>query len=194
MNFNKSNFEKAIGDKDQFDVNYESKVVLAGRSNVGKSSLLNKLFNNRKLAHVSSDPGKTVTINYYRVDGRLLIDLPGYGYAKSSKEQIKHYSELTNYFFENTKNIRLVLLLIDMRREPTDDDWHMIEYMQSHNMKFSVILTKADKLNKSEFKNRFEKAQAELSGYNCEIIPFSANSGIGLKDVKMQIENAFKQN
>ncbi len=194
MNFSKANFEKAVGNKDQLDSSCEGKVVLAGRSNVGKSSLLNKLFNNKKLAHISSNPGKTVTINYYRVDGKLLIDLPGYGYAKSSKEQIKHYSELTNYFFENTENILLVILLIDMRRQPSEDDWNMIKYMQSHEIKFSIILTKADKLNKSEFKNNLDKAQTKLSGCNCEILPFSANSGLGLQDLKRQIENAFEQN
>ncbi|MCD7723665.1 MAG: ribosome biogenesis GTP-binding protein YihA/YsxC [Clostridiales bacterium] len=193
MNFNNAQFEKAYGLKSQLEFSGEGQVVFAGRSNVGKSSLINKLFNRKNLARVSSVPGKTVTINYYRVDSKLFVDLPGYGYAKASKGEILRFSALTQYYFEKAKSILLVILLIDMRREPTKDDYDMISYLNAKKMPFIIVLTKADKLNKTQFKNRCSGVRSELGGAQCPVIPFSALSGMGTDEIKKEIEKAFSE-
>lgn len=148
MNFNKAEFDKAFGISQQLPMSDKPEITFAGRSNVGKSSLLNKLFNRKNLARVSSVPGKTVTINFYNVDNQRFVDLPGYGYAKISKQERDRFGELMEGYFQSGRQINLVVQLIDMRHKPTADDYSMISFLEQMRIPFIVVLTKADKLKK----------------------------------------------
>lgn len=191
MNFNKAEFDKAFGISSQIPVSEQPEIAFAGRSNVGKSSLLNKLFSRKNLARVSSVPGKTITINFYNVDGHRFVDLPGYGYAKISKQEKSRFAELMEGYFQSGRKINLVLQLIDMRHKPTADDFGMISFLNQMNIPFAVVLTKADKLKKREYENRLKLIYEELNNPEYPIIPFSAITGQGTDEIKAVIENAF---
>lgn len=148
MNFNKAEFDKSFGISQQLPPSDKPEITFAGRSNVGKSSLLNKLFNRKNLARVSSVPGKTVTINFYDVDNQRFVDLPGYGYAKISKQERDRFGELMEGYFQSGRMINLVVQLIDMRHKPTADDYSMISFLEQMEIPFIVVLTKVDKLKK----------------------------------------------
>lgn len=191
MNFNKAEFERAYGISAQLPPSDVAEIVFAGKSNVGKSSLLNKIFNRKALARVSSVPGKTITINFYKVDEIKFVDLPGYGYAKISKQEKERFGELMEGYFQSGRNIKLVVQLVDMRHKPTADDLDMIEFLKAVGIPFIIVMTKADKLKVKEFKNRVELSSVELrSAGDVPIIPFSSQNGLGLDDVKKYIEQA----
>ncbi len=174
----------SAGRIDQFPSLPVPQAVFSGRSNVGKSSLINTLLGRKSLARVSSSPGKTVTVNFYKVAGKLLfVDLPGYGYARRSVSDKARWSGLTDSFF--TKNpssdlIKIAVQLVDLEVGPTGDDLMMIDYLNRSGIPFAVVASKADKPNKT--------ARAEALGRlrNCggipagtEIIPFSSKTGEG---------------
>ena len=139
-------------------------IVLAGRSNVGKSSLVNALGNNSKLARVSQTPGKTQQIIYFDMDGQaILADLPGYGYSKASKDKSRGFSELCDNYFRVRKGIDLVLLLIDIRHEPSKDDIGMLNYLNSANLPYFLVFTKCDKLSAQQVRKQAALA-VELAG------------------------------
>lgn len=191
MNYNKAEFERAFGISGQLPPSKVPEIAFAGRSNVGKSSLLNKLFNRKSLARVSSVPGKTITINFYNVDGYKFVDLPGYGYAKLSKSERDRFGELMEGYFQSGRNIKLVVQLVDMRHKPSQDDFSMIDFMQQMDIPYIVVCTKADKLKVKEFKRREKEIKEELSMVDENlIIPFSSQSGLGLDTVKMLIEKS----
>lgn len=191
MNYNKAEFEKSYGISNQLPPSNITEIAFAGRSNVGKSSLLNKLFNRKSLARVSSVPGKTITINFYDVDGYKFVDLPGYGYAKLSKSERDRFGELMEGYFQSGRNIKLVVQLVDMRHKPSQDDFGMIEFMKQMNIPFIVVCTKADKLKVKEFKKREQEIKEELSMVDSDlIIPFSSQNGLGLDKIKMLIEKS----
>lgn len=191
MNYNKAEFEKAYGISSQLPPSDITEIAFAGRSNVGKSSLLNKLFNRKSLARVSSVPGKTITINFYDVDGYKFVDLPGYGYAKLSKSECDRFGELMEGYFQSGRNIKLVVQLVDMRHKPSQDDFGMIDFMKQMNIPFIVVCTKADKLKVKEFKKREQEIKEELSMVDSDlIIPFSSQNGLGLDKIKMLIEKS----
>lgn len=181
-------FDRAFGISAQLPPCDGPEIVFAGRSNVGKSSLLNKLFGRKNLARVSSVPGKTITINFYNVDGYRFVDLPGYGYAKISKAERDRFAELMEGYFTSGRNISLVILLIDMRREPTADDYAMISFLNEYGINFIAVLTKSDKLNKTQYKSRLESAFKEI-GSDYTVIPFSALSGSGTEEIRKMIED-----
>lgn len=194
MNFNNANFEKSYGISAQLPICDVPEIAFAGRSNVGKSSLLNKLFNRKNLARVSSVPGKTITINFYDVDGYKFVDLPGYGYAKISKAERDRFGELMEGYFQSGRNIKLVVQLVDMRHKPSADDYGMIEFMLQMDIPFIVVATKCDKLKVKEFKRRSEELIEELNMVDSDlIIPFSSQNGTGLDKVKSLIEKAFSE-
>lgn len=193
MNFNKAEFKSAYGISSQIPVSDVSEIAFAGRSNVGKSSLLNKLFNRKNLARVSSVPGKTVTINFYDVDGNRFADLPGYGYAKISKQERDRFAELMEGYFQSGRQIELVVQLIDMRHPPSKDDFNMISFMEQMNIPFIVVLTKADKLKKKEFESRSKLIFDELKNPDYPVIPFSAVTGLGVDEIKKTIEKVFEK-
>lgn len=192
MNYNTAKFEKSYGLSTQLPPGNIPEIAFAGRSNVGKSSLLNKLFNRKSLARVSSVPGKTITINFYDVDGKKFVDLPGYGYAKLSKSEKERFGELMEGYFQQGRNIKLVVQLVDMRHKPSADDYGMIDFMQQMNIPFIIVMTKSDKLKVKEYKRRLEESQAELAcAVDVKIIPFSSQNGNGLDEIKKCIESAF---
>ncbi len=179
INVNNANIALTVGNSKQFPKDPRPEIALSGRSNVGKSSLINTLLGRKSLARVSSAPGKTITINYYNVDGKMfLVDLPGYGYAKRSIESKRSWSSLTDdYFTKNpsTDAIKLVVQLIDIRTGPTDDDIMMINFLIDSEIPFVVVATKADKLSKTQLKNSLDDIWKEyFEGTNIKIIPFSS--------------------
>ena len=191
MNYNLAKFERAYGIFEQLPESKESEIVFSGRSNVGKSSLLNKLFNRKSLARVSSVPGKTITINFYDVDGVKFVDLPGYGYAKLSKSEKERFAGLMEGYFNSDRNIKLVVQLVDMRHKPSADDYAMISFLQEMQIPFIVACTKADKLKVKEFQKRSAELLSELDNVDENvIIPFSSQNGLGEDKIKQLIENS----
>lgn len=190
MNFNNAEFDKSFGISAQLPLSDQPEITFAGRSNVGKSSLLNKLFSRKNLARVSSVPGKTVTINFYNVDGHRFVDLPGYGYAKISKQEKSRFAELMEGYFQSGRKINLVVQLVDMRHKPSADDYSMISFLKQMNIPFIVVLTKADKLKKREYENRIKSVFDELNNPDYPIIPFSAVTGQGVDEIKSVIEKS----
>ncbi len=188
MNFNNIKFETSYGVSAQLPPSAEAEIAFAGRSNVGKSSLINKLFNRKNLARVSSVPGKTVTINFFDCDGVKIVDLPGYGYAKVSHSEKKRWAELMESYFQSGRNIKLVFQLVDMRHTPSEQDFEMMRFLQFNKIPFVVVMTKCDKLNKTEFANRLEESKAELSEFGeIKTIPFSATKGTGAEEIKNEM-------
>ncbi len=191
MNYNKAQFDKAYGISAQLPVSDKAEIAFAGRSNVGKSSLLNKLFNRKSLARVSSVPGKTITVNFYNVDSVNFVDLPGYGYAKISKQEKSRFAELMEEYFQSERNIKLVVQLVDMRHKPSADDYSMIEFLKYNNIPFIIVMTKAEKLKVKEYKKRLEDSRKELAcAGDVPVIPFSSVNGEGLDKIKSLIEKA----
>ncbi|MBE6594143.1 MAG: YihA family ribosome biogenesis GTP-binding protein [Ruminococcaceae bacterium] len=160
-----------------------AQVAFSGRSNVGKSSLINSLLGRKSLARVSSAPGKTITINFYDVDKKLyLVDLPGYGFAKRTLEDKAKWSALTDGYFTQNKNIDrlgLVLQLVDSRIGPTKDDEMMLDFLHASELPFAVVATKIDKLNATERKKNLEAIRNHPLIDGVEVIPFSALKGEG---------------
>lgn len=191
MNYNNAQFERAYGISAQLPPSDITEIAFAGRSNVGKSSLLNKLFNRKSLARVSSVPGKTITVNFYDVDGHKFVDLPGYGYAKISKQEKARFGELMEGYFQSGRNIGLVVQLVDMRHKPSADDYGMIEFMKQMNIPFIIVMTKADKMKVKEYKKRLEESKEELAcAGDVPVIPFSSQTGEGVDTVKKYIDEA----
>lgn len=160
LNLNNVNLRISAGLPKQFPTDAMVQVAFSGRSNVGKSSLINSLLGRKSLARVSSSPGKTITINFYDVDKKLfLVDLPGYGFAKRRPEDKAQWSALTDGYFTQNPNfdlVRLVVQLIDSRVGPTADDVMMLQFLREAQIPFLVIATKADKLNATERKKSAE--------------------------------------
>ena len=194
MKYEKAEFKSAYGTFEQLPVSDLPEIAFAGRSNVGKSSLLNKLFMRKNLARVSSVPGKTITINFYGVDGVNFVDLPGYGYAKVSRSEKQRWAKMMEGYFNSDRNIKLVVQLIDMRHPPTADDIMMMEFLESTGIDFIVVMTKSDKLNKGDYKKRLEKSKEEMSFIDSEyIIPFSAQTGENIEKIKAIIESHLEE-
>lgn len=193
MRFDKAQYEASYGTSAQLPKSDKIEIAFAGRSNVGKSSMLNKVLNRKNLARVSSVPGKTVTINFFDCDGIKLVDLPGYGYAKVNFNEKKRWADLMEGYFKSERNIRLVVQLTDMRHPVTSDDLDMMRFLKAAGYPFVVVMTKSDKLNKTERANRMEAIKQELSEFGeIEAIPFSAQNGEGADKIRLAIEDAAK--
>lgn len=189
MRFDKVKYEASYGTAQQLPASEHIEIAFAGRSNVGKSSMLNKILNRKNLARVSSVPGKTVTVNFFDCDGIKLVDLPGYGYAKVNFNEKKRWADLMEGYFTSDRNIRLVVQLTDMRHPVTKDDLDMMRFMQSAGYDFIVVMTKSDKLNKTERTKRMEDIHTELAKFgDVKIIPFSASNGEGADEIRKAIE------
>ena len=191
MRYDKAEFKAAYGTFGQLPDSDLPEIAFAGRSNVGKSSLLNKLFQRKNLARVSSVPGKTITINFYQVDEYNFVDLPGYGYAKVAKTEKERWAEMMEGYFQSPRNIKLVVQLVDMRHKPSEDDYIMMRFLQEAGLPFIVAATKSDKLNKTQYNERKNALKEELAefGDNLTILPFSSEKGEGTEELKRIIEN-----
>lgn len=193
MRFDKAEYEASYGTSEQLPCSEEIEIAFSGRSNVGKSSMLNKILNRKNLARVSSVPGKTVTVNFFECDGVKLVDLPGYGYAKVNFNEKKRWADLMEGYFNSQRNIRLVVQLTDMRHPVTKDDRDMLSFLKAAGYPFIVVMTKSDKLNKTERAKRLEAIKTELAEFGeVEAIPFSASNGEGAEEIRRAIENAVK--
>ena len=190
MEFQNAEFKAAYGTFSQLPKSDRIEIAFAGRSNVGKSSLINRVFGRRALARVSSVPGKTQTINFYGLENVNFVDLPGYGYAKVSKSEKERWRELIGgYFADSERDIALVFSLIDMRHPPSKDDLVMLDYLIDNEIPFCVVLTKADKLKKTERAERMEAFKTELPMYDqLTVIPVSAMTDEGVEDIRSIIE------
>ncbi len=182
----------SAGQPKQFPRDAIPQVTFSGRSNVGKSSLINTLLGRKSLARVSSAPGKTITVNFYDVDGKLfLVDLPGYGYAKRTFEDKKQWSALTDGYFTNNPNIdllALVIQLIDIRVGITADDRMMIDFLAQSGLPFIIVATKSDKPNKTDRKKSLDAIAADPGGpAGTPVRPVSALSGEGKQELWQQI-------
>lgn len=192
MNYNNATFEKAFATFQQLEQSDMPEICFCGRSNVGKSSLINKVLGRKSIARVSSKPGKTITINFYKVDKIRLVDLPGYGYAKVNFAEKERWSELMEGYFKSDRNIKMVFQLIDMRHPVTDFDLSMLDFLYQMGLPYTLVLTKSDKLNKSETEKRLLLVNEELGDFalDTEIIPFSVQNNIGAEKIRHIIENA----
>ncbi len=191
MRFDKIDFTAAYGTAAQLPPSNEAEIVFSGRSNVGKSSLINKVFNRKNLARVSSVPGKTITVNFFKGDGVYFVDLPGYGYAKREMSEKKRWAELMEGYFKSGRNIALVIQLIDMRHAPTQDDMIMLNFLRETGIPFIIALTKCDKLNKSETEERRKALISELADYSdIKTVEFSAVKGTGVDEIKAAVQSA----
>ena len=195
INVNNCDIALTAGAQKQFPRDPRPQIALSGRSNVGKSSLINTLLGRKSLARVSSAPGKTITINFYNVDKKIyIVDLPGYGYAKRSMDSKRSWSSLTeDYFIKNPSAdaLKLVIQLMDIRTGPTDDDIMMINMMIDRAIPFILVATKTDKLSKTALKNRLDDLQKDFfEGTGIEIIPFSSVTRDGKEEVWKRIFDA----
>ena len=186
MRFDKAFFKAAYGTAANIEPPSCPEIVFSGRSNVGKSSLINKLLNRKALAKVSSTPGKTATVNFYDIDGAYLVDLPGYGYAKVSKSEQQRWADLMDGYFKQQRDIRLVVQLIDSRHAPTALDLQMLGFLADMELPFVIALTKTDKLKKSELEKRLSLLPSEIDIFDelPHIVLTSSEKGIGIDELR----------
>lgn len=189
MNYHNVVFETSFGKASQLTQSDLVEIAFAGRSNVGKSSLINKIFNRRALARVSAVPGKTATINFFRLENVRFADLPGYGYAKVSHGEKERWGDLIETYFNSERRIGLVFQLIDMRHAPTKDDLMMVDFLIENEFPFVVVLTKKDKLSKKQQEERLRALQTELPcADQIHMVPFSAMNGDGVEELRAIID------
>ena len=185
MRFDQAWFESAAGKAGQLPPSDLPEIVFSGRSNVGKSSLINKLVNRKALARVSATPGKTGTINFYRLPEARLVDLPGYGYAKVSQTEKLRWAELVEGYFAQERNIALVIQIIDMRHKPTADDMNMIDFLSANGFPFLIAATKSDKLNQTQRKAQIALLDGLFEKLNdVKLIPFSSVKAEGVAEIQ----------
>jgi len=188
LNLNQVSLEVCAGLPEQFPRSPKPQIAFSGRSNVGKSSLINTLLGRKSLARVSGEPGKTITVNFYDVDKKLyLVDLPGYGFAKRSAGERNSWQQLVEGYFTVTERLRHLFLLCDIRHDPSVGDLQMVEYLDFYRIPYTLVATKADKLAKSKRKVQAQKV-AKVIGTD-DVIPFSAVDGFGMEEVLKRIES-----
>lgn len=190
LNLNRAEFIKSAADPAQFIRSSVPAVAFAGKSNVGKSSVINRLLNRKNFARVGAAPGKTVHVNYFFIDERLyLVDLPGYGYAKVSQSEKERWGRLMEDFFAERGLIRLGVLIVDARHKPTADDVTMAQWFKSTGCPLTVVANKLDKLKRSEVEPNLAliRETLELSA-ETTLIPFSAEKGQGREELLAEIK------
>ncbi len=191
VNWNKAEFIRSAAKPADFPRDGLPQVVFAGRSNVGKSSAINRLLNRKNFARVGSAPGKTTHINYFLIDKKLyLVDLPGYGYAKVSKQERDRWGRLIEAWFADSGRMAAGILIVDARHKPTADDCTMAQVFLSADKPFLVLANKLDKLKKSEIEDNLLRIRETLAlPETASVIPFSAEKGTGKPDLIGEILN-----
>ena len=191
MNFNKVAFERSFGISSQLPPSTLPEVAFAGRSNVGKSSMLNALFGRKSLAKVSQKPGKTSTINFFATDTARFVDLPGYGYARVAKSEKGRWAELIEGYFNQDRNFALLVSLVDIRHEAQQLDLNMIGFLQEAGLPFAVVLTKADKLSKNQQNKQAALLRRQLAlPDDVPMLVTSSEKKIGFDNLRKLIEQA----
>ena len=191
MNTQKVQFIRSAASKKDFIDDGRHSVVFAGRSNVGKSSVINCLLQRKNFARVGATPGKTVQVNYFLVDGVYFVDLPGYGYARVSGDERRRWGELMEEYFSEPDRIGLGVLIVDLRHAPTADDVTMAEYFKSVGRPFVVVANKLDKLKKSEIQPNLARIRETLDlEETVQIVPMSSIKGTGREELLSLIEKS----
>lgn len=191
--YQNAKFITSAASKAQFITADKPIIAVCGKSNVGKSSFINMLANQKKLAKVSQEPGRTRLVNYFDFGAFILADLPGYGYAKVSKGEKDKWAKLLDDFFENEQGVAHVFALCDIRHEPTTDDRVMVNFLYGRLMPFTIVATKADKLSKAQLQ---KSLSALATAYTCgrdAIIPTSAKTRLGLERVIEEINKVLER-
>ena len=185
LNLQQAEFVRSAAGPRDFPRDSLPQVVFAGRSNVGKSSVINRLLNRKNFARVGVAPGKTTHINYFRIDGKLyLVDLPGYGYAKVSHQEKERWARLIQSWFDDPGLMSLGILIVDSRHKPSADDVVMADYFKATGRPFAVVANKLDKLKKSEIDPNMTLIRETLAlDESVKLIPFSAEKGAGKEDL-----------
>ena len=198
VNLQNATLRITAGEIRQFPSDPMPQIALCGRSNVGKSSLINSLLNRKNLARVSSAPGKTITINFYDLDRKLfLVDLPGYGYARTSKTQRSEFSKLITDYVVKCEKMHFLFVLVDIRLEPQKIDLRFIEMLGENGIPFGIIFTKADKLSKTQREKSVERFRAALAQQWEELPPMfvsSSEKGAGREEILACIGECLQQN
>lgn len=180
----KALFLKTIYKLDQLPEQNFPQIAFAGRSNVGKSSLMNTLVGQKSLAKTSSTPGKTVRINFFLINDKIyFVDLPGYGYAKTSKKEKKVWGSLIEGYFRNSENLKGIIQIIDIRHPPFPSDLELLEFLSFYKKSVLVVLTKADKLSKSKMMESQKKAKEILKLNENSLVVFSAKTKMGKDEI-----------
>ena len=194
MNYHNVKFTAAYGTSKQLPPSTRAEVSFVGRSNVGKSSLMNKLFNRKKLAKVSATPGKTSTINFFEAEWADFVDLPGYGFAQVSKSEKARWREMIEGYYNQDREFCCVVSLIDIRHPATALGVNMIEFLIAAELPFMIVCTKADKLSKNKCAQSIAALRRQLgfSRDEVEIIPISSANGSGIDDLKAALERRIK--
>ncbi len=189
MKIKDARLEKVCGVTSILPKNLIPEFAFSGKSNVGKSSLVNTLVQRKALARTSQEPGKTATINFYRIDDAFyFVDLPGYGYAKASKTEVAKWGEMIEKYLAGSEMLRSVFLLLDYRRVPSENDLLMLTYIRHHQLKPVVILTKADKLSKNERAKNLAVIRKKLQLTSEPVFPFSSVTKEGRTEILDWIE------
>ena len=192
MNLHNAEFVRSVTSVADCPKDGLPQIAFAGKSNVGKSSVINKLLLRKNFARVGEAPGKTTHINFFRIDEAMyLVDLPGYGYAKVPFSERDRWSELMEGYFNSGRDIKMAFQLIDMRHKPTDFDMTMLHFLSEMQIPYTVVLTKSDKLNKAQTAERLSLIHGELGEYaeNVEIIPFSSQKREDAEKLRSVIES-----
>lgn len=193
INYQLARFKASYAKAEQIPGSDLPEVVFAGRSNVGKSSLLNALLGNKNLAKTSSKPGKTATINFFSVPGSHYVDLPGYGYAQVSQAARKQWADLINGYFEQRRRIALVVSLVDIRHEAHDLDIQMTRFLQDRQLPFAIALTKADKLSRAQQLRQQQLLRGGLGlDESVQMLITSSSTKTGLRQLRSAIEEAVR--
>lgn len=187
-------FIKSASKPNEFIIDDLPQIAIVGRSNVGKSSLINMLANNKNMAKTSSTPGRTRLVNYFNVNDQFyLVDLPGYGFAKASKTEKESWDGVLDNYFNNTHNLKLVLVLLDSRHLPTPLDVMMIEYLVNKNIQYQIVLTKADKLSNNEYFKSVRDISNAIRHNKDIMIKTSSEKRLGAEQIAEAIERAIKE-
>lgn len=169
---------------DQYPELRHPEIAFAGRSNVGKSSLINVLVNRKRLVKTSSTPGRTQLVNFFDINEAItFVDLPGYGYAKAPKRVVREWGPMVERYLAERRSLKGALLLIDIRRSPREDEFNLVEWFRAHGIPFRVVLTKSDKFSNNKRQGNVARIARELGMKSSELIPFSALSRSGRDDV-----------
>ncbi len=190
IHYEQVRFIASYGTPEQLPESTKPEFSFVGRSNVGKSSLINKIFNRKSLAKVSGKPGKTTNINFFEADGIHFVDLPGYGFAQRSKEEKQRWANLIDSYFSSERSHNLVISLVDIRLEPQALDLQMIGYLKNEGFPFIIALTKADKLSKQKQQKQMRMLAAAFGVDEMACVPTSSVTGQGIDQIKRFIEEA----